>query len=238
MENKWLDSVIEGYRTFFGDDDAEVVFDVGTRDGDDAEFLREKLNAGRTYAIDANPFAVNQTRAAYPHIEVIETAVSNYNGTAQFLQINDPDKNFVGTSTLDLSKEIVEHDIFAGKGTHITVPVTRLDKVLDDLGLTDSLIDVMKIDVETYTYEALLGLGKKLQDVKVFHLETERKYYRPEHRNNIQIAALMRPSGFWLYDLSYEWGNGIQDQVWINKKLSAGPFIFGQEKDESTLMPV
>lgn len=219
MENKWLDSVISGYRRHFGPGDADIVFDVGTRDGDDAEFLREKLNAKRVYAIDANPLAVKKTRAAYPKFEVIETAVSDYTGTTEFLQILSDDKNFAGTSSIDTTKEDRE-EIFRGLANRIEVSVIRMDQLLTDLDLTDNVIDVMKVDVESYTYETLLGLGDKLQDVKVYHLETERKYLRPGHRNNVQVAALMRSKGFWLYDLSYEWGQGIQDQVWINTALA------------------
>ena len=68
-----MDSVIEAYRTYFGDT-AQVVFDVGTRDGDDAEFLRENLHASQVYAIDANPAAVALTKKNYPNFEIIETA--------------------------------------------------------------------------------------------------------------------------------------------------------------------
>jgi FkbM family methyltransferase len=212
-----LDSVIEAYRTHFGET-AEIVFDIGTRDGDDAEFFREKLNASRVVAIDANPIAVEKTRAVYPEFEVIETAVSDFDGTVKFLQIISDDKDFAGTSSIDTNK--ANDEIFKGMTQTIEVPVIRMDNLLTDLGLGTSVVDVVKIDVESYTYETLIGFGSNLRKVKVFHLETERKYGRAGHRNNVQVAALMRSSGFYLYDLSYEWGPNIQDQVWVNSGLA------------------
>jgi len=218
MDNKWLDPVVQAYQEHFADT-AEIVFDVGTRDGDDAEFFREKLDAKRVIAIDANPAAAEATRLAYPTFEVIETAVSNYTGTVKFLQVNSDNKDWAGTSSMDLSKAWREA-VFEGITEVIEVPVVTLSDLIDDLGLSSSLIDVMKIDVESYTYEALLGLGEAIRQVKVYHLETERRYNRPGHGNNMQIAALMRHFGFYLYNVSYEWGDNIQDQVWVNKALA------------------
>ena len=80
MENIWLEPVVENYKKYFGNKIAKLVIDVGTRDGDDAEFLREKLRAKRVIAIDANPIAVEKTRNAYPSFEVYETAISDFVG--------------------------------------------------------------------------------------------------------------------------------------------------------------
>lgn len=210
--------MIPMYRHFFGET-ADVVFDVGSRDGDDAEFFREKLGARWVYTIEANPKAAAATRARYPNFHTIETAVSDYTGTTSFLQINSPDKNFVGTSSIDVTKAERER-IFDGMTTVIEVPVIRMDELLKRLDLDDVLIDIMKIDVETYTYETLIGLGDSIRDVKMMHLETELQYPREGHRNNLQVAEYMRSCGFWLLEVSYEWGWNIQDQLWINLALA------------------
>ncbi len=216
-----MDSVVEAHRQYFGGT-AEVVFDVGTRDGDDAEFLREKLHASKVYAIDANPAAIALTQKAYPNFEIIETAVSDFTGTVQFFQNNSPDRGEMGTSSIDISKG-TRADIESGLSQRIEVPVIRMDELLENLGLGSTPIDVMKVDTESYSYEVLAGMGEKVRNVKVFHLETERKYNRPGHRNNKQIAALMRHFEFFLVDVSYEWGYNIQDQVWVNTKLAKRP---------------
>ena len=230
MENLWLDPVVSAYRKYFRNDDAEIIFDVGTRDGDDAEFLREKLNAQYVYAIDANPVAVQYTQDAYPGFTVVETAITDFDGEIQFFQNLSEDKNVAGTSSIDYSTEGRE-ELVLGTARRIKARATRLDSLLEELDLLDKEIDVMKIDLETYSYEALIGLGRRIFDVKIFHLETERQIDRETHKNNSEVAKFMRQNGFWLCDVSYEWGHNIQDQVWINKRLAKYPPI-GVDLDE------
>ena len=76
--------------------------------------------------------------------------------------------------------------------------------------------DVIKIDIEGYTYQALVGLGDIIWHTKIFHLETETRNLFDGHKNNLDVASYMQSKGFVLVDVSYEWGFGIQDQVWIN----------------------
>lgn len=218
MENKWLDPVVEAYREYFGGT-AENIFDIGTRDGDDAEMLREHLNvlAENVYAIDANPLAIMKTRQAYPLFNLYKNGVSDTEGTMKFLQVHG-DKDAEGTSSLDIGK--MRDPFFAERSTVIEIPVVRMDTLLRTIGKLGDPISVVKVDVESYTMECLLGFGSALDDVEVFHLETERAYDREGHVNNLGVAKFMREHGFFLVDVSYEWGDGIQDQVWVNLSLA------------------
>lgn len=217
MENKWLDSVVENYQKFFNSGGG-IVMDIGTRDGDDAEFLRQRLNAKTTYAFDANPVAVAKTKSTYPDFIVVETAVSDFNGKAKFLQVNSGDKNVDGCSSLDANK-VKNEPIFKGVSEEIEVDVIRMDKFIEDNGLQQSIIDVIKVDIEGYSFECVIGFGDYSKNVKIFHLETEREATHKNHKNNFTVAAKMRELGFILVDVSYEWGQGIQDQVWVNTNL-------------------
>jgi FkbM family methyltransferase len=219
VENIWLQSVVDNYRKFFGDGSVDVVIDIGTRDGDDAEFFREKLSAGRVIAIDANPLAVEKTKAKYPDFEVLESAISDVAGETTFYKIDSGNKDVDGCSSIYADK-IVREGIFEGKYEVIDVQVRRMDSVLSDLGLWGKLVDVVKVDIEGFTYECVVGFGTQVGNVKVFHLETEKNATRPGHSGNVAVAKLMRQLGFALVDMSYEWGPGVQDQVWINKKLA------------------
>lgn len=217
MENVWLEPVVDAWRTYFGSKSASLVIDVGTRDGDDAEYLRQKLKAKRVIAIDANPIAVQKTHEAYPTFEVYETAVSDYVGETEFVQIVSDNKDLAGCSSMNHSK-IDSEEIFR-KSDHyiIKVPVARLDVLLGGVELyKNNPIDVIKIDIEGYTYQALVGLGDIIWHTKMFHLETETRELFEGHKNNLDVATYMQSKGFVLVDVSYEWGFGIQDQVWIN----------------------
>jgi FkbM family methyltransferase len=213
LQNKWLEPAVEAYKKYFGNT-ANIIIDIGTRDGDDAEYFRQNLNGTEVYAFDANPLAVEETKKRYPDFAVIERAVSDYDGTTKFSQIISADKDLAGCSSI-----VRIHDV-AGKGTstEIEVPVIRMDTFLKSLGITE--VDVIKVDTEGFSFEVVNGLGDYIHNVKLFHLETETFKRHDGHKNNLEVKSFMESKGFDLVDLSYEWGTTIEDQVWVNLKLA------------------
>ena len=212
MENKWLEPAVEAYKKYFGDT-ANIIFDIGTRDGDDAEYFREKLNGIQIYALDANPLAVQETKRRYPNFNVIETAISNYDGRTKFTQIISNDKDLEGCSSF------VNIHQTQGRGSQfeIDVPVMRLDSFLKTHKINS--VDIIKIDTEGFSYEVLEGMGDTIHNVKLLHVETEAFSRHEGHKNNVEIKKFMEDKDFTLVDLSYEWGPTVEDQVWINNKL-------------------
>lgn len=208
-----LGPIVVNYRRFFGDT-ANVIIDAGTRDGQDADYLARELNASRVVAIDANPLAVAKTKQNFPHFEVIETALANYVGKSTFDQIVSDREDYAGSSSLTQASKFsdAEHNL-------ITVKVNTMSNVLAEIQL-DGLLDVIKVDLEGYTYEFLQGLHVRLADVKLLHLETETFTRHEGHRNNEDVIRLMTTQGFQLVDKSYEWGPAIEDQVWVNTALA------------------
>lgn len=213
MENQWLEPAVLEYKKYFGNT-ANIIIDIGTRDGDDAEYFREKLNGREVYAFDANPIAVKETKKRYPDFVVIERAVSNYDGVTKFSQIVSEDKDLEGCSSI-----VRVHDV-AGRGTsvEIEVPVIRMDTFFEGLGLDK--VDIVKVDTEGFSFEVIDGMGKHIHNVKLFHLETETFKRHEGHRNNLEVRSFMESKGFKLVDLSYQWGPTIEDQVWINLELA------------------
>jgi FkbM family methyltransferase len=233
MENRWLDSVIVAYKKYYGNV-APIVMDIGTRDGDDAQFFYERLEVSKVYAFDANPKAVAKTKEQYPDFKVFELAVSNYDGKTSFMAVDSGDRNVDGCSSIYAEKIISnEGGNFEDKYEEIEVDVTRMDTFLKKYKLDKSLISIVKVDIEGFTYECIEGFGDCVKNVLIFHLETERDATHPIHKNNIQVATLMRELGFVLVDLSYEWGYGIQDQVWVNKELVVNQSLFNRHVEPS-----
>lgn len=209
MENIWLQPAVETYKQYFGGT-AETIIDVGTRDGDDAEFLRQQLGGKYIYAIDANPIAVEATMDKYPEFEVFETAISNYNGTTSFIQIVSDKIDEAGSSSIE------NYSFFEGATYNtINVNVIRMDKFIEEF-VSQDIIDFVKVDIEGYTYEFLEGLGNEINKVKLLHLETETFDRQEGHKNNNEVLNFMTNAGFLLAGVTYEWGPRIQDQVWIN----------------------
>jgi FkbM family methyltransferase len=213
-----LEILISNYRKFFGTH-APIIFDVGSRDGVDAKYIQDRLNSQLVICIDANPIAVDIIKNKYPDFKVHETAVSNENGQITFNQVVSDNLEIIGCSSI-FDKDLENEPIFKDIINKITVPVVKLTDIIEQEGLQLSFIDVMKIDVEGYSYQVLEGLGESLQNIKILHIETEVKSAHDGHKNSLEVRNFMEVNNFYLADVSYEWGPGIEDQVWVNKRIA------------------
>ena len=222
--NKWLTKTVEAYIDHFGTTQTPVIWDVGSRDGRDATELAERVqtdgNALRAEitCIEPNPPQAQLIRETFPQVTVHEVAVSDWEGTSDFVRVVSDNMDAVGMSSLD-----VAHQETKGTGPKevITVRVCRLETLL-----TTPVVDIMKIDCEGYSWEVLHGMGEKIHNVKVFHIETEHPEFsgwsHKGHHNNEQVMDFMLAKGFELYATEYEWG-GIQDQIYINPNIHKTP---------------
>lgn len=205
--NTWLNSTVQAYTDHFGWCSQPNVWEVGSRDGNDGEELARRIFGGmpeflwryaEVTAVEANPEQAEIIRQNYPEMQVLELAASNHNGEAQFM-VYHGDEGAVGSSSLNLDWK--EDDL---EGHIITVKTARLDDLVGDEN-----IDIMKIDVEGHSMEVIEGLGDKLKQVKVFHIETEKWT-----DSNIKVKAFMMSHGYRLVDEQEQYG-GMPDQVWV-----------------------
>lgn len=210
-EDERLGSLVKVYQDNFGPI-AETIWDCGSRDGDDAAYLAEKLSAKRVICIDANPVAVEQIKRRHPYFKVIHTAVTDYDGVTKFDMIESKRPDYAGSSSIIRTQSFPD----ASYRT-ITVSANRMDTIIsqnEPIGL-----DLIKVDLEGFTYEFLESMGKYLTMVKVLHLETERFQRHEGHKDSTEVANFMIRAGFDLVEVSYEWGPSIEDQIWINPNL-------------------
>jgi FkbM family methyltransferase len=216
-----LEPVVTNFRKFFGEG-AKILIDVGTRDGHDLAYLSNKLGkdrVNRLIAIDANPSAVEKTKKFYGFMEVYQNAISDFNGTDMFMKVNHDREDYQGCSSLYSSRIANQQDL-QGHIEEIPVFVLTMDFFLNSVGLTEGIIDIVKVDTEGYSWQVLQGFKENLRNVKLLHLETEKKPTHNNHRNNLEVQKFMEDNGFYLADISYEWGWDIEDQIWINKELA------------------
>lgn len=214
--NRWLTSTVDTYLKHFGAVSEPIVYEVGSRDGRDGYELAQRISDSNIshenlVLFECNPPQQEVIRHNYPNSTLIPYAISDVSGQeVEFLQMHG-DQNIVGSSSMDLNRI---NEPWLKDSSIIKVKTKRLDEVIEELGHTE--IDIMKIDIEHYTMEALLSLGKHLNKVKVFHLETE-----PEDRarkySNLDIALFIQERGYVCTALENEWGDLIQDQVWTSK---------------------
>lgn len=215
--NRWLTSPVKAYTDQWGLTSNPVVYEVGSRDAEDAVELASRIYDGANLWADAeivvfecNPPQIEVIKERYPQAKLIPNAISNKKGTVDFLQIHG-DKNFVGSSTMNLDRPA--KDNWIKETTTVKVQTRRLDDVIEELKHQKTEIDIMKIDIEGFTMEALQSLGKYLRNVRIFHLETEIDgVARAE--TNLDICLFMQSKGYICTALENEWGESIQDQTW------------------------
>lgn len=210
-EDERLGSLVAIYQNNFGPV-AETIWDCGSRDGDDAAYLAEKLFAKRVICIDANPVAIEQIKRRHPYFKVIHTAITDYDGVTKFDMIESKRPDYAGSSSIVRTQEFPD----ASYRT-ITVSANRMDTIIsknEPIGL-----DLMKVDLEGFTYEFLESMGNYLPRVKVLHLETEKFDRHEGHKDSAAVSTFMDTAGFKLAEVSYEWGPSIEDQIWINPNL-------------------
>lgn len=217
--NKWLTSTVDSYIKAFGASTSPVVYEVGSRDGKDGVELAQRIYSGHDLWEDAtivlfecNPPQIEVIRQSYPQAILITDAISDEVAEVEFLQIHG-DQNMIGSSSMNLNRV---NESWVRETSVIKVKTRRLDDVIKSLKHTKTDIDIMKIDVEHYTWEALQSLGDYLRNVKVFHLETEIEG-KARHKTNLDIALFMQERGYLCTALENEWGEHIQDQVWVRQ---------------------
>lgn len=216
--NKWLTSTVDTYIKNFGKSHMPLIYEVGSRDGHDGRELSQRIHSEHNVGsenvklvfFECNPPQVEVIKGNYPEATLITNAISDVSGeTVDFLQIHG-DINMIGSSTMNVDR----NDPWIKETSKVKVKTKRLDEVIEELGHQKEQIDIMKIDIEGYTYEALESLGKYLRNVRVFHLETEVESVA-RNKTNIDIALYMQERGYLCTSLEGEWLPDIQDQVWI-----------------------
>lgn len=220
MSTNWIQPAIDYYKIFFGDT-ADIVIDIGTRDGDDAFAIMTQLNSKDVYAVDARAEAANIAKMKYPNFNVFHTAISDFIGTTDFCAIDSDDEDYVGSSAISSYKFVrkeYQHNI-------IQVPVTTMDDFVEENNLAFKYLDFVKVDIEGYSWQFLQGFEKHINNVKFFHIETERQPTHENHRNSNIIKTFMYDKNFILVGTQYEWDKTIEDQIWVNK------FLINNEKE-------
>lgn len=223
---EWLQTIVDAHRTFFRGTPRRIV-DVGSRDGNDAAWLRRQLGADTVYCIDARRAAVKTIEKRHPDVIAVWAAVSDVSGPAEFVEFVD--EEFAGSSSLELRRA----QAYAAESRIVPVQTVRLDEALPPGSL-----DIVKIDVEGHALPVLRGLGDRLADVRVLHVETEthERAAWGEPANNLEVATKLRAAGFWLHAVRYPWGPSIEDQTWVNCRRVSAATLFARLSREPRLL--
>jgi FkbM family methyltransferase len=203
----------ELYRKYFSEK-ASVIFDIGSRDGDDAAFLSKSLNTDKVYIFECHPECFKNINNKYPHFNNINVAISNFCGRSNFNALYT-NLGEMGISSLRNRND----DYYTSRDTRtVEVEVSTIKNMIEKYNI-DCEIDLCKVDVEGCTYEVLEGFEEKIDMVKMFHLEVEEIEIWNGQKVADDIVDFMKNKNFDLV-LSKRFAQSSLDLVWINKKLT------------------
>jgi FkbM family methyltransferase len=119
-----LEPVVMNYRKFFGEI-GSLIIDIGSREGNDAVYLSERLYASKVIAIDANPKAVEIAKQLNPSIEVHYSAITDFDGEVTFHQVVSDNIEIAGCSSIASKERSMFPGDFEDIVSKITVPATH-----------------------------------------------------------------------------------------------------------------
>jgi FkbM family methyltransferase len=192
----------------------KTVLEVGSRDGNDANYFKEEFNLNNEdiYIVEPNPMMIENIKLKYPNYTLLQFAVSPNEGTAEFNQVVNGGMDPIGVSSL-LNRNDNFYERF--ETNKITVNTTKGSTILN---IIDKDIDICKIDVEGLTYEVLESFGDSINRIKSFHLETEHHSFWENQKLHDDVCDLMDKLGYFLL---WKGGSNVQsDTVWIQKTIN------------------
>ena len=186
----------------------KTVFEIGSHNGDDAEYLRAcyDIHHSNVFCFEPNPDTFKELSLTHPDFNNINVGISNYNGQADFNCVeSDP-----GVSSLRKKIHLAPND-----GKVSLTDICRMDSIIDHYDIES--IDICKIDVEGCAYEVLEGFGDKLNKVKSFQIEAELTPLFENQKLYQHVAELLHANGYHL--VAYFGLGPLCDTIWIRNDL-------------------
>lgn len=187
---------------------SKIIFDVGANNG--KTFKAEMERGDTIYAFEPTRTFCEEIRTWNPNwtnFHLIESAVSDFNGTANF---NIGDLQDGGVSSLNEFSDHIQYT-WGGrpdlKFTHsYEVPVTRLDTWIEKNIPDLDRIDYLHIDTQGTDLKVLQGLGQYIKLVKSGQIEVpahpEVALYKGQH-TRAEAEEWLYKNGFIVIDQEY-----------------------------------
>lgn len=187
----------------------QTILEIGSRDADDANILRELFNidSQNVYVVEPNPPQQLVISNKYPSINLIKKAIFNKAGKLKFNAVNIGDPGI--SSLLDRT------DFYYAFNAHpIEVDAITGEELMKEI---NKEIDLCKIDVEGAAFEVLEGFQNEIIKIKSLHIECE---HRPVWKNQKfypQIKTYLQKNNF--VQIYFHYVNDVpqqSDSIWVN----------------------
>jgi FkbM family methyltransferase len=192
----------------------KTVLEIGSRDADDANILREgfKIDEAKVWVVEPNPKQQVKISEKYPNFNLIKEAIFNEEKTLTFNAVNAYD--LIGVSSLLERNDRLYDRVDSEKIMVNTILGSRLLQNINEE------IDLCKIDVEGATYEVLVSFGDDISKIKSMHLENEHKEVWEGQKLYDEVKEYLISKGF--TEIYFQYVNNVvlqSDTIWVQTKL-------------------
>lgn len=172
--------------------DIDLVLDVGANAGQFATLLREKYRY-RGQIVSFEPLddayaRLVETSSRDTQWQCVKTALGDLEGTS----VINVSANSWSSSLLDVSPKSLEFEPSIGYVGTQNVSIRRLDMLTEELSLNSQSI-FLKLDVQGYETQVLLGALRILDRVKLIQIETS---LVPVYKNEPLIGDMVKTLDF------------------------------------------
>lgn len=146
------------------------ILEIGSRDGLDAHLMADHFSipSKDVFLVEPHPKHINIINDKHPEFNLFPYVISPKYGSIDFDIVEHESWDVSGQSSV-LSRN--EHFPQGGEQHWVSMASITGKMLLGEIGLPQ--IDLVKIDVEGYTYEVIESFGKDIQKLKFLHLEME-----------------------------------------------------------------
>lgn len=183
-----------------------IVYDIGSRDGQDARQMHHSLPNTVTYAFEAHPFEYAIHKNANADINWINMAIYDRDGEIAFYPKS------IGSGIHSIRDRGSEF----GTG-QMLVPCQKMATFLRENGLNAP--HVVKVDVEGCSLEVLKSFDEYINDVLFFHMESEEEQYFSGQFLQDTVFSYLEAKGFVKVMYSTTEGSNQHDSVWVSSKI-------------------
>ena len=216
-------------RRFMEAGEVSTIFELGARDCEESLGFCQRFPKAVVHAFECNPDtlpACRRAAAQQPRIRLVEKAVSNQAGTLTFMAVDKErsrsvwaDGNPGASSLFKVDNQWVDEEIVQKE---IRVEAIRLDGYLESQGIPK--VDLMWMDIQGAELMALKGLGARLADVSLIHMEVEFRQLYVGQPLFQDLKAFLNAQGFSLVGFT-SFHRVAGDAVFANNRLNGGrPF--------------
>ncbi len=181
------------------------IVEIGALDAQDSVYFKKIFPEANVYTVEALPDNYNNYLKKIPEIIPINAVVSNIDGEVNFFKKDVNGIHSIFNRGDEYGKEVIKLKSY------------RFETLAQEYGIES--VDMLKLDVEGATIEALEGMGSLLKKIKIMHLESESYPFFQGQKLHNEVVKILEENGFSLLELTsfpIQKGRLQYDSVWIN----------------------